>query len=247
MHLPQQSLIPSNEEDRLLALSRYQILGTTPERLFDDLAALTAKLFNTPIALVSLVTDDSVWFKANFGLPDAERIARAESLCSVAILRNEATIFEDLTQQPCALVEPQVLQALELQFYAGYPLHTPDGFNIGALCVIDREPRTFLPDEEALLQHLATTVLLLLELRRTSSGPAEVVGPAWEKIYTAIPPLIHSLTLLAEIGSTGTAVDVHGTLVGTTAIHHEAGQLTVLINRTISALLAEYPARPSAS
>ncbi|PJJ61176.1 GAF domain-containing protein [Hymenobacter chitinivorans] len=227
------SLIPSNEEDRLLALSRYQVVGTAPESLFDDLAALTAKLFRAPIALVSLVEEDSVWFKANFGLPDAGRVRRSESLCSVAVLHNEATVFENLSTNPCTLIEPGVQQALRLEFYAGYPLQTSDGFNIGSLCVIDHQTRAFSSDEQELLRQLATTVMLLLELRRLGITLLAAAGQP----YLSVPSLVHSLTMLAEIGSSGAAVDIAGNPVGALAIHHEAAQLTTLLNRTIAETL----------
>ncbi|MCB2409064.1 GAF domain-containing protein [Hymenobacter lucidus] len=235
MPLSQASLIPGNEEDRLLALSRYQIVGTAPESLFDEMTTLTAKLFGARIALISLVADDSVWFKANFGLPGATSVKRVESLCSVAILHNEATVFEDLRQRPCALIEPQVMQALHMNFYAAQPLQTPDGFNIGALCVIDHGARAFSADEQQLLKQLAATVMLLLELRRVGVTLLAAVGQP----YPTIPALIHSLTLLAEIGSSGTAIDVNGSPVDSPAIYKEAGHLTELLNHTIMAILAD--------
>ncbi|GAA4010989.1 hypothetical protein GCM10022408_24120 [Hymenobacter fastidiosus] len=223
MYLSRPSLIPTHEEDRLRALSRYQIVGTAPESLFDELTALTAKLFGAPIALISLVAEGSVWFKANFGLPGAERVAGSESLCSVAILHDQATVFEDLPNRPCTLIEPRVLEELQLKFYAGQPLKTSDGFNIGALCVIDRHARTLSADELELLKQLAATVMLLLELRRAGNPSAAPTEQAWDKPYPTVSPLIHSLTLLAEIGSTGAAVDVRGNAVATSAIHYEAG------------------------
>ncbi|UOQ52497.1 GAF domain-containing protein [Hymenobacter cellulosivorans] len=229
------SLIPSNEEDRLLALSRYQVVGTAPESLFDDLAALTAKLFRAPIALVSLVEEDSVWFKANFGLPDAGRVHRSESLCSVAVLHDEVTVFESLSANPCTLIEPTVQQALRLEFYAGHPLQTADGFNIGSLCVIDHQVRDFSADEQELLRQLATTVMLLLELRRVGATLLAVAGQP----YLTVPSLVHSLTMLAEIGSTGAAVDVAGNPVDTLAIHHEASQLTALLNGLLTETLVQ--------
>ncbi|GAA3924664.1 GAF domain-containing protein [Hymenobacter algoricola] len=237
MPLSRLSLIPGNDEDRLRALSRYEIVGTAPEGLFDELTTLTAKLFGAPIALVSLVAEGSVWLKAQFGLPGVRQVARTQSLCSVAVLHDEVTVFEDLQARPCALVEPQALQALNLQFYAGQPLRTPEGFNIGALCVIDRKARTFSADEQALLQHLAATVMLLLELRLAGLTQAQPASSR-EQAQLTIPALIHSLTLLAEIGSTGSAVDAWGNAVATAAIHQEAGHLTGLLNRTLTEVLA---------
>ncbi|MCB2377471.1 GAF domain-containing protein [Hymenobacter sp. BT635] len=234
MSFSRSSLIPHNDEDRLLALSRYRVAGTAPEHLFDGIAALTAKLFGAPIALVSLVAEDSVWFKAHFGLPDATRVNRAQSLCSVAILHDEATIFENLRQQPCTLIESDVLEQLNLAFYASQPLQTTDGFNIGALCVIDHQARTFTPDEQKLLKQLAISVMLFLELRREGITLPVPGAPA----HLTVPALLHSLTLLAEIGSSGAAIDIDGNPVGTPAIHQEAGHIMLLINRRLQEVLA---------
>ena len=94
MSLPD-SLVPPNESQRLEALAPYLVLGNAPDAVFDELVRLTAKLFNVPIALVSLVEEGSVWFKANFGLAGAERVARNESMCSV---KGTASHFQVIDQ-----------------------------------------------------------------------------------------------------------------------------------------------------
>ncbi|KAA9327086.1 GAF domain-containing protein [Hymenobacter busanensis] len=165
MPVDKRLLIPPHDKDRTHALARYRIADTPPEQLFDDLARLIARLFDMPIALVSLVTQDTVWFKANFGLPGAIRVPREDSLCSVAVLHGTPVVFENLTQSPCTLTNPDVAEALNLQFYAGVPLKTADGHSIGTVCVIDREPRTFSVAEQALLGRMAEVVMHTLELR----------------------------------------------------------------------------------
>ncbi|MCU1519022.1 MAG: serine/threonine protein kinase, partial [Pseudarthrobacter sp.] len=52
-----------------------------------------------------------------------------------------------------------------MQFYAGVPLRTPDGYNLGTLCVLDTEPREFSGDDTRTLEHLAAIVMNDLELR----------------------------------------------------------------------------------
>jgi GAF domain-containing protein len=162
---PSDSLLPANDSARLRALAPYLTLSSAPDAVLDELVRLTAKLFAVPIALVSLVEEGSGWFKANAGLPGVERVAHHESMCSVAILQEETTIYEDLHRQPCHLTDPSVAAALHLGFYAGHPLLTADGHAIGALCVIDRQPRTLSLPELQRLQALAGLVMKLLDLR----------------------------------------------------------------------------------
>ncbi|GAB2968503.1 hypothetical protein GCM10027048_44220 [Hymenobacter coalescens] len=159
------SLIPEDELARLRTLRQYQILNTTPETIFDDYVALAAQLFNLPISLISLVDAEEVFFKANTGLPGLERVARADSLCSAAVLEETVLVFPDLAQERCSLVNPAVAESAGLRFYAGAVLRMPDGHNIGSLCVIDREARAFSEDEQTLLVRLAALVSLTIELR----------------------------------------------------------------------------------
>ncbi|AYA36602.1 GAF domain-containing protein [Hymenobacter oligotrophus] len=160
------SLIPDNELDRLRTLYQYQILNTTPERIFDDYVALAAQLFNLPISLLSLVDAEEVYFKANSGMDCLPAtLPRADSLCSAAVLEEATMVFPDLTQERCNLVNPAVAESAGLRSYAGAPLRMPNGHNIGTLCVIGREAREVTPGEEALLLHLADLVSLTIEVR----------------------------------------------------------------------------------
>lgn len=166
-------LIPANESARLRALQHYDIAGTAPEHLFDDLIQLVAKLFDMPIAMLTLVMEEKVWFKANSGLPPVDQVDRDTSLCSAAILDNDTTVFEDLKTNPCHLIRQDVVRALALGFYAGAPVTTTDGYPIGVLCVLDKQARPFSPQERELLGTMATVVMRTIELRQaTASDPA---------------------------------------------------------------------------
>ncbi|MDB5234393.1 MAG: hypothetical protein JWR44_1386 [Hymenobacter sp.] len=191
-------LLAPNETQRLAALQAYRVTGDAP--FFDEFVRLTGKLFQVPIALVSLVEADTVWFRGNSGLEEApERVPRGVSLCSVAILSDETTVFEDLADQPCTLIDPTAVGALGLRFYAGYPLQTAAGEAVGTLCVIDRKPRFLAPEEGVLLRELADVALLLLDLQAalaTTSAPAPAL---WADIYAAIAASISRLDTLAEL------------------------------------------------
>lgn len=155
---------PVNEAARLAAIRRYDVLDTPPDGAFERVTRLAARLLRTPIAIVSIVDEDRIWFKSKYGL-DVSQIDRAPGLCASAILHDEPWIVSDARHDPRTLANPLVASSFGLQFYAGAPLHTQDGYNLGTLCVIDREPRVVDEDEKQVLVDLAAIVIDELELR----------------------------------------------------------------------------------
>ena len=193
-------LIPSFEHERIEALRPYQVLGTPGQGLFNDFVSVVAKLFDTPIALVSLVRETDVVFVGNEGLPEVPVANREDSMCSVAILQDGLTVFEDLATQPCALTNPFAAQQLRLGFYAGQALRAPGGLPVGSLCIIDRKPRRLTPAEGELLEQLALVAQDLLQLQAAVAA-AGASAPA--SLARLDGPLQQSLTRL------NTLADLH--------------------------------------
>jgi len=159
-----QRLIPENEAARMAAVQRYEILDTPPDGSFDRVTAIAARRFDVPISIISIVDHDRIWFKSHHGL-DVKEIGRDPGLCASAILTNKAHVLVDASTDPRSLANPLVAGDFGLRFYAGVPLHTSDGFNLGTLCVIDKEPRPVDKDEIDDLTDLASLVVDQLELR----------------------------------------------------------------------------------
>jgi len=109
-------------------------------------------------------------------------------------MRDATTVFEDFNAEPCELTDPSVARQLNLQFYAGHPLRTADGFNIGMLCVIDHQPRPFPEAENALLTALAGIAMRLLELRRALRQQASFCFDDWQPVYGVMSVLFQGLT-----------------------------------------------------
>jgi len=164
-------LRPEEELARLAAVQRYDILDTPADGTFDRIAALAATLFDVPIAIVSVVDTDRIWFAAHHGL-DVTQVDREPGLCASAILSDDPWIVADAAKDPRTLANPLVAGDFGLRFYAGAPLTTHDGHNLGTLCVIDREPREVTPEETKLLSDLAAVVMEELELRRSARRAA---------------------------------------------------------------------------
>jgi signal transduction histidine kinase len=158
------SIIPRDEDARLAAVHRYEILDTPCEGAFDRVTLLAARLFKVPISIVSIVDNDRVWFKSRHGI-DVEQVARLPGLCASAILQRQPLVLPDASVDPNALANPIVAGDLGLRFYAGAPLTTWDGHNLGAICVMDKEPREFGEEDTTTLEQLAEIVVHELELR----------------------------------------------------------------------------------
>jgi signal transduction histidine kinase len=159
--------IPRNEVERLHAVRRYDILDTPPDGAYDRITELAARLFQVPIAIVSIVDSDRIWFKSHHGL-DATEVSRDPGLCASAILQDGPYIIEDAATDARALTNPLVAGDLGFRFYVAVPLTTSDGYNLGTLCVIDKKPRILKAQEITNLQDLASLVVDQLELRLTA-------------------------------------------------------------------------------
>jgi GAF domain-containing protein len=146
------------------AVRRYQILDTPQDGVFDRITTLAARLFSVPIAIVSVVDEDRIWFKSHYGL-DIDQVDREPGLCASAVRQRDPWIVEDARLDSRALSNPLVAGELGLQFYAGIPLRTRDGYNLGTLCIIDRAPRTLSAEALATLEDLAAIVMHDLEQR----------------------------------------------------------------------------------
>jgi len=159
------SLIPDHDAARLRTLHQFQIVNTTPEQIFDDYVAWAAQLFSVPIALISLVDADYVWFKALTGATGIPGLVRNESMCSAAILAGDGVVVSDYKPASCSLIKPDVAQAIGLKFYAGAALVAADEARLGMLAVIGKEERGFSAAEADLLTRLAALVSQTIELR----------------------------------------------------------------------------------
>ena len=176
--MPVADILPLDEAKRMAAVRRYNILDTPPDGAFDRITALAARRFGVPIAIVSIVDEDRIWFKSHHGVP-VEQIDREPGLCASAILGKEPFLLADASIDPRSLANPLVAGEFGLRFYAGVPLTTSDGYNLGTLCVIDREPRAIDDAQIEDLKDLAAVVMDQIEMQlsaRRAVGQAELMA-----------------------------------------------------------------------
>jgi PAS domain S-box-containing protein len=157
--------INERETLRFSALANYAVMDTPREQSFDELAALTAKLCDVPIAVINFIGMGRQFFKAEVGLGVRETPLES-SFCVKAMLEEELLVVPDLTKDSRFDCNPLVCNEPHIRSYAGVLLKTDDGLPIGTLCVLDHRPREFTALHQETLRVLARQVMAQLDLRR---------------------------------------------------------------------------------
>jgi diguanylate cyclase (GGDEF)-like protein len=184
--------LPENERERLAALYEYDILDTARDPLFDSLTTLAAQVCDAPIALVSLIDRQRQWFKSNHGLAGISQTPRDVAFCAHTILGGEILEIPDGGQDVRFHDSFLPMGQPQIRFYAGMPLRDGRGFGLGALCVMDYQPRQLTPSQRLALESLARLAISLLEQRRAARKLRESERQATERE--------HRQKLIADLG-----------------------------------------------
>ena len=146
--------LPDDEVERLLAVDATALVDSAEDPVFDRLTWLATLVSDTPMALITLLTSKRQWFKSRIGVNACET-PRDWAFCSYAIMEDAPLIVEDALADPRFKANPLVLGEPHIRFYAGFPLKDANGFRLGTLCVLDREPRRLREKEIRALRELA--------------------------------------------------------------------------------------------
>jgi PAS domain S-box-containing protein len=186
--------LPANEIERLMALRIYEVLDTAPEAEFDDLTRLASYICGTPIALVTLVDASRQWFKSRVGIEVSET-PRETAFCAHAILGDELFEVPNALEDQRFADNPLVTGSPDIRFYAGVPLRTVDGFNLGTVCVIDRVPRKLDENQRDALRTISHQVVRLLEMRAGAMRLDREAAFRQAILDSAVPSIISTTPL----------------------------------------------------
>lgn len=142
--------IPNNEKERLIALRQLKLLDTPTGERFERITRLVKQVFNTEMALITLVDENRQWFKSSHEL-DASETPRENSFCGHAILGQDIFLIPDATKDERFIDNPVVTDPPNVRSYAGAPLKTNEGYRIGTLYIIDTQPRTLTTEQQLIL------------------------------------------------------------------------------------------------
>lgn len=227
--------IPPNEQQRLNALRSLKLLDSPSEPEFDRITKLLARALNVPIALVSLVDENRQWFKSKLGL-DVCETSREVAFCAHTILQDEPLVVPDARRDERFANNQLVQEAPNICFYAGAPIKTSAGYQLGTLCAIDHKPRDLTRDELETLQDLADLVSNEIQLRErlittnTRLNRSKETALANEVRYRSMFELASvGIALVAENGAW---ISVNETLCK--IVGYEADELTRLTFQDIT-------------
>jgi GAF domain-containing protein len=189
--------MPVNEAKRIEALKKHSILDTPPDGTFDRITELAAAIFNVPIAIISLVDTDRIWFKSHFGL-SINQINRDPGLCASAILTNDDYVIENAIDDVRSLANPLVAGEFGLRFYAATPLQTEDHYNLGTLCIIDKMPRTFNAEQKGILKKMGKIVMDEMDARISLRNVVENIKTLASDISSHLKSTIHNIESSSE-------------------------------------------------
>ena len=160
-----------DEPSRLAALERYKIAGTLPEKRFDSITNIVKKVLDVPMVAVTFISSERHYIKSGIGLAPCDS-PRDLAFCNHAIKSRKPMVVPDTKADPRFADNPMVANSvgdgLHVGSYAGVPLETPEGYNIGALCIMDTVPREFTEEQMDMLSSFGSLVMSELELRLTA-------------------------------------------------------------------------------
>jgi CheY-like chemotaxis protein/signal transduction histidine kinase len=194
----------SQELHRLQVLKSYLILDTEREEAFERLTNMASRVFQVPIALVSLVDLGRQWFMSNHGLGDVRETPRSLAFCAHAIQgQNDLLIVKETLDDPRFCGSALVQGAPFIRFYAGAPLLSPEGYKLGTFCVIDDKPRPngLSQDEQDNLKDFAAMAMKAMVDRRqiaSQHDTAHLVACTAHDLLTPLMGVQLSLSLLEE-------------------------------------------------
>jgi len=221
--------VPDNELERVINLAEYNLDYQGLKKSFGDLTELAATIAGTNISLINLIDSYTVWTVANYGM-DLDQMPRADTVCQYTIMEKEHFEVPDMTKDDRFKDKEYMKETPPIKYYYGIPLNS-DGFNIGALCVIDSETKTLSAEKANCLRIIANEIVYRLKSQKVV-----------ETLNTKLSEIKASQSKLAH--------DVRGPLsgiVGLTQIIKEQGQsndmeevleLNDMINRSSESIIA---------
>ncbi len=150
------------ERLRMNALEELGLIDSPESEGFDRITRMAAEFFASPISAVSLTDRTRQFFKSYVGTAGRE-IPRIGAPCAEVTRSREFLHVSNLLED--ARFHDSPLANAGVRFYAGAPLTTRSGFTLGAMCVLDSQPRSLTAAQIKSLEDMAALVMDQIELQ----------------------------------------------------------------------------------
>ncbi|GAC1528885.1 MAG: GAF domain-containing sensor histidine kinase [Sediminibacterium sp.] len=208
------SPIPENEMERILDLSEFDLDYSNLQNNFKDLTKLAAKVAGTEISLVNLIDSFTQWSVSSYGLL-IEQMPREDSICQYTIVSKEYFEVKDLTADERFKNKGYVTGDPHLHYYFGVPLTTESGYNLGALCVLDKIGKEISPEKVELLKIIAgeivnrlTAIRVIQNLRNKISEARETKKKVAHDIRGPLSGIVGLAQFVSEQGKSNKIEEV---------------------------------------
>ena len=147
----------AQEIDRLAALRSLHLFGTPPEERFDRITRIACEIFGVPAAFITLIDEHNWTIKSPRMPPGLAELPREDALCDHTIRSSEMLVVPDATKDE-RFASLDLVTSSQIRFYAGQSLSLGNDLRLGALCLIDPEPRQLGGADRELLKEMAQWV-----------------------------------------------------------------------------------------
>jgi EAL domain-containing protein (putative c-di-GMP-specific phosphodiesterase class I)/GGDEF domain-containing protein len=172
----QEIVLKRNEGERVAVLEELGILNANTSEYFDSVTRLAADMFGVSGSYLSLIDGDRQWLKSTVGFCAPSATSASRPSANYTIEQARVMVIEDTRLDQRFADNPMVTGPSGIRFYAGAPLVTPEGYAIGALCLVDTSPRTLSADDQDKLASLAALVMAHIMLGRAVGHVDAVSG-----------------------------------------------------------------------
>lgn len=234
-----------NETARLEALEAYDLINKKSEDELDKITELAASICDAPVAKINLIGRDIQWTKTDFGTDENARvwsIKRDRSICQYTVRQNSILEIPNLTEDSRFKDLSYVKGEPYFRYYLGAQLFNPDGYAIGAICVLDYKERRLPERKKRELKILADQVMTSLELRIQNQRLTEMneqknnlMKVLSHDLRSPLSGIIGMSDLLSEL----VAKDNEEALEMSSLVNHSAKQLNQLIDDILNYTIIE--------
>ena len=183
-------------QEGISEFEKYGFHEPASNKKLDGFTALAAILLDAPMAAISIVDADKIWYISKYGI-EKEYVSKEEGICIFNGDTDKLFFVEDTMAVECLRNHPMVVGQTGIRFYAGVPLVNEGGKRLGSLCVMDHRPKPFTGEQRRLLELVAGLLMQALEEEYRHRNELEVRN---QMILTTVHDLKNPLAVIPLLG-----------------------------------------------